>query len=166
MDVAHYAVGPLGRAAHRVRVLHHARRTPPVGESPDDCPANVQGMFEPFAMSEVPWEAHAHGARIGMRYQHLSSFGAGTQIGIATEVLAPGKRANPQHYHVLEKEHVLVLEGCLTVRASGTVILPCHALLNRGAKPRRYLVIGNPQAHDVVVFPESGRVSVKLSGQG
>ncbi len=32
--------------------------------------------------------------------------------------------------------------------------------------PRRYLVLGNPQPHDVAVFTDSGRVSVKLTGEG
>jgi len=40
-----------------------------------------------------------------------------------------------------------------------------HALLNHTAQPCRYLVFGNSQAHDVAVFPDSGRVCVKLIGE-
>lgn len=40
-----------------------------------------------------------------------------------------------------------------------------HALVNHTSQPCRYLVFGNPQPHDVAVFPESGRVSVKLTGE-
>ena len=32
------------------------------------------------------------------------------------EVLPPGRQANPAHYHLLEEEHVFVLEGALTLR--------------------------------------------------
>jgi uncharacterized cupin superfamily protein len=51
-----------------------------------------------------------------MCYQHLSSYGGGTQISISNEVLPPGKQANQLHYNMLEEEHVLVLEGSLTLR--------------------------------------------------
>ena len=35
-----------------------------------------------------------------------------------------------------------------------------HALFNHTDLPCRCLVLGNPQAHDVVVFPDTGRVGV------
>lgn len=37
-----------------------------------------------------------------------------------------------------------------------------HSFFNHTAEPCRYLIIGNPQPHDVAVHPETGRVSVKL----
>ena len=142
--------------------------------------ANAEGVFEPFAIEEVPWEEFSRGSRFGMRYQHLSLYGGGTQISIANEILPPGRQANQLHYHMLEEEHVFVLNGALTLRlgeksyvlsAGHYVCFPAgqqvgHALFNHTDKPCRYLVIGNPQAHDVAVFPETGRVSVKLMGEG
>jgi uncharacterized cupin superfamily protein len=141
---------------------------------------NAQGVFEPFPIDAVPWEEFSRGARFGMRYQHLSSYGGGTQISISNEVLAPGRQANPSHYHLLEEEHVFVLEGELTLRlgernyimsAGHYACFPAgqkvgHALFNHTAKPCRYLIIGNPQPADVAVHPETGRVSVKLMGEG
>jgi hypothetical protein len=41
-----------------------------------------------------------------------------------------------------------------------------HALVNRTDSPCRYLVLGNPHPHDVVAFTETGRVGVKLTGEG
>lgn len=142
--------------------------------------ANAQGVFEPFPIDVVPWEEFNHGVRFGMRYQHLSSYGGAKQISISNEVLAPGKQANPAHYHMLEEEHVLVLEGALTVRlgeksyvmsAGHYVCFPAgqqvgHALFNHTQAPCRYLIIGNPQPHDVAVHTDTGRVSVKLMGEG
>lgn len=29
---------------------------------------------------------------------------------------APGKQSNPAHYHMLEEEHLLILEGQVTLR--------------------------------------------------
>ena len=142
--------------------------------------ANSDGVFEPFAIADVPWEEFSHGARFGMRFQHLSTFGGATQIGIANEILMPGKQANPAHYHLVEEEHVFVLEGALTVRlgekeyilsAGHYVCFPAgqkvgHALINHTAEPCRYLIIGNPQPHDVAVHTDTGRVAVKLLGEG
>jgi uncharacterized cupin superfamily protein len=142
--------------------------------------ANAQGVFEPFPIDLVPWQEFGHGARFGMRFQHLSSYGGATQISISNEVLAPGKQANQLHYHMLEEEHVFVLEGALTLRLGERtyvmsvghyVCFPAgqkvgHSLFNHTQAPCRYLIIGNPQPHDVAVHPETGRVSVKLMGEG
>jgi len=140
---------------------------------------NSDGIFEPFHISEVPVEEFAHGERFGMRYQHLSSFGGGSQISVSMEVLPPGKQANQFHYHLLEEEHIFIVEGSLTLRlgaashvlsAGHYVCFPAgqqvgHALINHTAVPCRYLILGNPHPHDVAVHPDTDRVSVKLTGQ-
>lgn len=141
---------------------------------------DAEGVFAPFDIGRVPWQEFVCGKRYGMRYQHLSSYGGGSQISVSMEVLAPGRQANQAHYHLLEEEHVFVLEGCLTLRlgdkthemrAGHYVCFPAgqkagHALINQGAEPCRYLVLGNPHPHDVAVFTDTGRVDVKLTGAG
>ncbi|GAB3253431.1 cupin domain-containing protein [Chitinimonas naiadis] len=142
--------------------------------------ANVAGVFEPFHISEVPWQHFSRGERFGLSFQHLSAFGGGTQISVAMEMLPPGKQANQSHYHLLEEEHVLILEGSLTLQLGDErhlltvghyVCFPAgqrvgHAMVNHTAEPCRYLVLGNPNPHDVAVHPETGRVSVKMMGEG
>jgi uncharacterized cupin superfamily protein len=80
---------------------------------------------------------------------------------------------------LLEEEHVFVLEGGLSLQlgtktyelsAGHYVCFPAgqkasHSLTNRTDNPCRYLVFGNPQPSDVVVFAETGRVSVRLTGE-
>ena len=143
----------------------------------DPAPAPVR---TPFPIDAVPWTSFAHGERFGMRYQVLSEYAGARQITVCMEVLEPGKQANQQHYHLLEEEHVFVLEGAMTVllgddahevAAGHYVCFPAgqkvgHALVNRGDAPCRYLVFGNPQPHDVIVYTETGRVSVRLTGEG
>jgi hypothetical protein len=73
------------------------------------------GVFEPFHIDRVPVEEFFRGERFGMRFQHPSSFGGGTQISVSMEVLPPGRQANQNHYHLLEEEHVFVLEGSMTL---------------------------------------------------
>ncbi len=141
---------------------------------------NAEGISEPFTATDVPIEEFSQGERFGSSFRHLSSFGGGTHVGVALEELAPGKESNPSHYHMLEEEHAYVLEGSLTVRlgarshvmkAGDYVCFPAgqkvgHSLFNHTDRPCRYLIIGERNPNDVIVYPESGRVSVRLTGEG
>jgi uncharacterized cupin superfamily protein len=94
--------------------------------------------------------------------------------------LHPGKETNPSHYHMLEEEHAYVLEGSLTLRlgdksyvtnAGDYVCFPAgqeagHSLYNHANTVCRYLVIGERNPHDIIVYPESRRVSVRLTDEG
>jgi len=140
---------------------------------------NADGISEPFAIDEVPWEEFSHGQRFGMKFRVLSEFAGGSQITVCMEVLPPGKQANQAHYHMLEEEHVMVLEGTMTVRLGERayevsvghyVCFPAgqqvgHSLFNHTDQPCRYLVLGNPHPHDVVVFTDTGRVQARLTGE-
>ena len=141
---------------------------------------NSESIYEPFSTEDVPWEETWKGDRFGSRFRQLGSFGGGSHVGVALEELPPGRQSNPVHFHMLEEEHVLVLEGALTLilgdrsyemSAGDCVCFPAgqkagHALVNRGNAPCRYLIIGERNPNEVVVFPESGRVSVWLTGEG
>ena len=77
---------------------------------------NADGVYEPFMIENVPWESSSHGERFGMRYRQLGNYGGGSHVGVCYEELAPGKQTCPAHYHMLEEEHLLVLEGSLRLR--------------------------------------------------
>ena len=138
---------------------------------------NAQGIAEPFHIDEVPWEEFGHGVRFGMKYQVLSAFAGATQITVCNEILPPGNQANQAHYHLLEEEHLLVLEGHMTVQLGAAkhevgpgsyVCFPAgqrvpHSLFNHTDLPCRYLILGNVQQHDVMVYPDTARVHVKLT---
>lgn len=139
---------------------------------------NADGIAEPFCTDEVPWQEFGHGERFGIAYQVLSEFAGASQITVCIEILPPGKQANQAHYHLLEEEHLLVLEGSMTVRLGEKkhvveqghyVCFPAgqevaHSITNHTEKPCRYLILGNVQKNDVMVYPDSGRVHVKLIG--
>ncbi len=140
---------------------------------------NADGIAEPFKIDEVPWQQFGHGKRFGIAYQGLSKFAGASQISVDMEILPPGKQANQAHYHLLEEEHILVLEGSMTVKlgeksfvvASGHyVCFPAnqkvaHSITNHTDAPCRYLMIGNPRKNDVIVYPDTGRVRVKATGE-
>lgn len=141
---------------------------------------NAEGLFEPFATDAVPWEEHSHGARFGVRMKLLGEFGGCAHVGVSIEELAPGKQTYPAHYHMLEEEHVYVTEGSMTLRLGGQyfalsagmyVCFPAgqkagHTLLNDSDAPCRYLIIGERNPNDVIVYTDSGRVGVRLTGEG
>ena len=140
---------------------------------------NADGLYAPFAADQVPVEAFDRG-RFGSRWQVLSEFGGGSHLGVVREVLPAGKQSNQLHYHMLEEEHVFVLDGTMTVllgdkaypvKAGDYVCFPAgqpagHALLNEGTEPCRYLLIGERNPNEVAVYPETGRVSVRALGEG
>ena len=141
---------------------------------------NAEGIFEPFHIDRVPTEEFSQGRLFASRFRQLGEFGGASHVGVCMETLEPGKQACPAHYHMLEEEHLLILEGALTLRLGDHsyklsvghyVCFPAgqkaaHALINNGTAPCRYLLIGERNPHDVIVYPDSGRVGVRLTGEG
>ena len=137
------------------------------------------GVTPPFSIDDVPWEEAFHGERFGIRFRSLCDRGGGSRVGVSYEELPPGRQAYPKHYHMLAEEHLLVLEGELTLLfgdetfALGPrdfVTFPAgarvgHAFQNRTEEPVRYLIIGERNPHDVIVYTDSGRVSVAALGE-
>ncbi len=136
---------------------------------------NADGIYEPFSTETPPWEDHGKGQRFGIRFRELGEFGGGTHVGVCLEVLEPGKQSNPAHYHMLEEEHLLILEGKATLRlgertypmsAGDYVCFPAgqkagHCLINHGSEPCRFLIIGERNPNDVMVYPDSDKVRVR-----
>lgn len=141
--------------------------------------AGTDGMCRPFPVEDVPWEEFSKGDRFGIRFRQLGEHGGGTHVGVCVEVLDPGKQACPAHYHMLEEEHLLILEGSLTLwlgdqaftmSVGDYVCFPAgqsvgHKLVNTGDGPCRYLIIGERNPADVIVYTDSGRVGVRLTGE-
>lgn len=142
--------------------------------------ANGDGIFEPFNPEDAPWEEFSKGSRFGVRFRQLGDYGGGTHIGVGMEELEPGKQAYPAHYHMLEEEHLMVLSGSLTLRlgdnkfemkAGDYVCFPAgqkvgHALINDSDELCRYLMIGERNNNEVVHYTDTGRVGVRLTGDG
>jgi uncharacterized cupin superfamily protein len=134
----------------------------------------------PIASDSVSWEDSAVGSKFGGRARHLThaAAGDGYHVGMLIESPAPGKRLCPRHYHMLEEEHAIVLEGEVTLllgpeshgerhvmRPGHYVCFPAgrkiaHSFLNSGAGPCRTLMIGERNPNDVCVYPDSNKLAV------
>jgi uncharacterized cupin superfamily protein len=136
----------------------------------------------PVAIESLPWTEFSQGVRFGSRYKVLSDTRGAEQrkIGIGYEELPPGKQSCPFHYHMLEEEHLIGLEGeatlrlgderC-TIRAGDYVCFPAgqragHCLVNEGDKPFRFIMIGDSEKNEVCVYPDSNKVSVSALRDG
>lgn len=136
---------------------------------------------KPISSLDVAWVEWSEVPRFGLRYRHLTlaAFGEDYRVGVAIEELPPGKQSSPAHYHFLEEEHVFILEGTLTARiggdthemtAGGYVCFPAgqragHCLLNNSGTTCRYVIVGERNPNDVVVYTDSGKVLVRALGR-
>ncbi len=143
-------------------------------------PVDGEGTRLPFSIEEVPWEEYARGERFGTRFRQLGAFGGCAHVGVCLEEIAPGRQNYVMHYHFLEEEQLLVLEGRPTLRLGTAsyplqpgsyVVFPAgqqvgHALVNETSEPVRYLMIGERNPAEVTVHTDTARVGVRLTGEG
>ena len=130
----------------------------------------------PIAEGDVEWEGTFVAEKFGGRVRHLTHAAVGDNwhVGMVIESPEPGKRLFPRHYHMLEEEHALILEGEVTLllgdeshvmRPGDYVCFPAgqkvgHSFLNSGSGPCRYLLIGERNPNEVCVYPDSNKVAV------
>jgi uncharacterized cupin superfamily protein len=96
------------------------------------------------------------------------------RLGASLFALAPGEALYPLHYHLGNEELLIVVDGAPTLRTlddervleRGEVVsFPCgeegaHQLLNRSEAEARVLVVSEMNAPEIVVRPESAKLSV------
>ena len=135
----------------------------------------------PIAADSVAWTEWNEVPRFGMRYRHLTSaaIGENYHVGFAIEELPPGKQTVPAHYHMLEEEHIYVLDGSATLRLGAEthqlkpgdyVCFPAgqkagHCLINDTDKVCRYIIVGERNPNEVVVYTDSNKVLVRSLGR-
>jgi len=147
---------------------------PRVISPPPEAPANPK---VPISVDKIAWEPWSEGKRFGGQVKHLTraAMGLDYHVGILIEEVAPGKRSCPFHYHLLEEEQALILEGHGTLRLGEAmyemkqwdyVCFPAgqragHCFVNNGSEPFRYMMIGERNPHDVCVYPDSNKILVR-----
>lgn len=144
-------------------------------------PKEHTAPLKPIPSRDVAWTEFSEAPRFALRYRHLSRavLGEDYRIGVVIEELAPGKQSSPRHYHIFEEEHVFILEGELTVRlgaaahemkAGDYVCFPAgqkagHCLINTSGAICRYVLVGERNPNEVVVYPDSNKVLLRALGR-
>jgi uncharacterized cupin superfamily protein len=107
------------------------------------------------------------------RRAKLGERAGGSRLGASLYELAPGSAAFPFHYHLGNEELLIVISGTPVLRApagdrrleTGEVVAfpigeeGAHQVVNRDSEPARILIVSEMNAPDVVVRPESGKLS-------
>lgn len=135
----------------------------------------------PVSSRDVAWTEWSDVPRFSIRYRHLTRAAVGEtyRVGVAIEELEPGRQSSPAHYHIFEEEHLYILEGTLTLRlgdgrhemkAGDYACFPAgrkvgHCLVNTSASTCRYVIIGEHNPNEVVVYTDSGKVLVRALGR-
>jgi uncharacterized cupin superfamily protein len=110
----------------------------------------------------------------------LSDGTASAKLGAAVDVVPPGKRSCPYHYHLAQEEMFVVLEGAgslrvagemLAVRAGDVIFIPPgpeypHQLINTSEGPLKYLSISTQEYPELCVYPDSGKTGAFAKGHG
>jgi uncharacterized cupin superfamily protein len=105
---------------------------------------------------------------------------AARKHGISHDVVAPGKRACPYHFHYAQEEAFVILRGEGTLRVAGemlalkagdTIFIPAgpdypHQIINTSQAPLEYLSIGTRDSPEVVEYPDSGKYLASATRDG
>jgi uncharacterized cupin superfamily protein len=120
--------------------------------------------------------------REGFSYRDswLGAQAGAERLGGSLYEIEPGQATFPYHWHTANEELLLVLEGTVTLRepdgtreaAAGEVVAfprgerGAHQLSNRGETTARFLVLSEMNWPDPCVYPDSGKVGVRLLPPG
>lgn len=128
--------------------------------------ANLNELSEPMERS--------HGTRFGARLYAIGPKLGARKLGYNVTELPPGKAGFPYHFHHVNEELFLVLEGSGTLRWPGgthplkrgdLVCCPAgadgaHQIVNSGTEVLRYLALSTMEDPEVVEYPDSGKYGV------
>jgi len=93
------------------------------------------------------------------------------KLGAGYDILAPGKRSCPYHFHRAQEELFVILEGegslrvageMVPVKAGDVVFIPPgpeypHQFVNTSDAPMRYLSISTQERPEICEYPDSGK---------
>jgi uncharacterized cupin superfamily protein len=105
---------------------------------------------------------------------------AARRLGAGIDILPPGKRACPYHFHYAQEEMFVVLEGAGTLRVAGEMIpiragdvidIPPgpeypHQIINTSDAPLKYLSISTQELPEVCEYPDSGKYMAFARAKG
>ncbi|MFJ3487620.1 cupin domain-containing protein [Pseudomonas sp. NPDC090202] len=130
--------------------------------------------------NEVPLE---HERRDPLYESQAARLGTGTaaqKLGASVDIVAPGKRSCPYHFHHAQEEMFVVIEGQGTLRVAGemlpiktgdVIFIPPgpgypHQLINTSDAPLKYLSISTRETPEVCEYPDSGKYLAMVTVNG
>ncbi len=105
---------------------------------------------------------------------------AASKLGLSIDIVPPGKRACPYHFHYAQEEVFIILEGRATLRVADellplvtgdVVFIPPgpeypHQIINDSEAPLKYLSVSTKESPELVEYPDSGKYLVSATRDG
>ena len=105
---------------------------------------------------------------------------AALKLGASVDIVAPGQRACPSHFHHAQEEMFIILEGSGTLRVAGellplrsgdVVFIPPgpaypHQIINTSDAPLKYMSISTRDTPEVCEYPDSGKYAAMVDIDG
>ncbi|KAA8706412.1 cupin domain-containing protein [Pseudomonas cannabina] len=125
----------------------------------------------------------AHEVREPLYESAAARLGTGTaaqKLGASIDVVAPGKRSCPYHFHHAQEEMFVIVEGegslrvageMLPIRAGDVLFIPAgpqypHQIINTSQQPLKYLSISTRESPEICEYPDSGKYQAMASIKG
>ena len=117
-----------------------------------------------------------HGDKFASRHVPIGAPLGAKKLGYNLTEIPPGKRAFPYHFHYVNEEMFLVIEGTGELRWPGGTsplkpmdIVCCppgpdsaHQIINTGKTALRYLALSTIEDPEVVEYPDSAKYGVTV----
>ena len=129
-------------------------------------------LIRNFATPDATWDTMDRAPLYnGVRSKRLARDTAAKKMGLSVDIVPPGKRACPYHFHYVEEEMFIVLEGRGTLRVAGemlpiaagdSIFIPPgpeypHQIINTSDAPLRYLSVSTRAEAEICEYPDSGK---------
>ncbi len=127
-------------------------------------------LIRHFSSHDATWEIMDRAPNYdGVTSMRLARGTAAKQLGLSVDIVPPGKRACPYHFHYVEEEMFIVLEGSGTLRVAGEMLpisagdvmfIPAgpsypHQIINTSDAPLKYLSASTRAEADICEYPDS-----------
>ena len=123
------------------------------------------------SVHEIPLQRLQRDPLYDTRTGGLAEGTAARKLGAGFDILEPGKRSCPYHFHYAQEEMFVVLEGegslrvageMLPVKAGDVVFIPPgpeypHQFINTSSAPLKYLSISTQERPEICVYPDSDK---------
>jgi uncharacterized cupin superfamily protein len=130
--------------------------------------------------NDVPLQ---HDRRDPLYESYSARLGTGTaarKIGASVDIVAPGKRSCPYHFHHAQEEMFVIVEGTgtlrvaaemLPIRSGHVIFIPPgpeypHQIINTSNAPLKYLSISTRETPEVCEYPDSGKYQAMVTING
>ncbi len=130
-------------------------------------------------IADIALETEAHGTRFAVARGEVGEALGLSVLGCMLLIVPPGKTAFRYHRHHGCDEMFFIVSGegeyrigdkRLAVRAGDCLGAPAggeaHQIVNTGKSELRYLGLSNNPASDLVEYPDSGKISMRVGAKG